>query len=115
MIYNKIDLSVGIEPRIDRDAEDKAWRIWLSAIAASGFDLLQEALRQRFGEQTCDLSTWCLKADEGQIRAYLFENGAIEAEIYANNGDIHLKLRLTPAFVKRLSRRSSIAADRFRD
>ena len=63
-------------------------------------------------EQT-SLYTLVLQAGEGQIRAYLYENGSIEAENYQNNGDIHLKLRLTPALYKRLIRRFDIAADRF--
>ena len=111
LVYNKIDLS-GIEARIDVDEQDKPWRIWLSAMNRSGFDLLHEVLRQRFCEQTA-VYNLVLQANEGQIRAYLFENGSIESEKYQNNGDIHLKLRLTPAFLKRLTRRFDIPADRF--
>ena len=111
LIYNKIDLS-GIQPRIDVDDQQLPWRIWLSAISKAGFDLLFDVLRQRFCEQTA-IFNLVLQAGEGQIRAYLFENGSIESENYADNGDIHLKLRLTPAFLKRLSRRFGISADRF--
>ena len=111
LVYNKIDVS-GIDPRIDVDDQGKAWRIWLSAISGCGFDQLYQVLRQRFCEQT-SLYTLVLQAGEGQIRAYLYENGSIEAENYQNNGDIHLKLRLTPALYKRLIRRFDIAADRF--
>ena len=111
LVYNKIDLS-GIKPRIDLDDQDKPWRIWLSAISHSGFEQLYEVLRQRFCQQTA-LYNLVLQAGDGQIRAYLFENGSIEAEKYQNNGDIHLKLRLTPALLKRLSRRFDLPADRF--
>ncbi len=110
LLYNKIDLS-GIQPRIDVDDQGNAWRIWLSAMSADGFELLHEVLRGRFCERsTC--YNLLLKADEGQIRAYLFENGCIETEKYQDNGDIHLKMRLTPTFLKRLSRRYDISADR---
>jgi GTP-binding protein HflX len=78
----------------------------------SGFDLLHEVLRQRFCEQAA-IYNLVLQANEGQIRAYLFENGAIESEKYQNNGDIHLKLRLTPSFLKRLASRFDMPADRF--
>ena len=111
MVYNKIDLS-GIETRIDLDEQDKPWRIWLSAINRIGFDHLHEVLRQRFCEQTA-VYNLVLQANEGQIRAYLFENGSIETEKYQDNGDIHLKLRLTPALLKRLTRRFEIPTDRF--
>jgi len=111
LIYNKIDIS-GIEPRIDFDDQGRAWRIWLSAISGSGFELLFDVLRQQFCEQS-SLYTLVLQAGEGQIRAYLFENGCIEAENFQNNGDIHLKLRLTPALLKRLGRKFGLAADRF--
>ena len=111
LIYNKIDLQ-DIEPRIDRDDENKAWRVWLSAREAEGFELLLEALRDRFCEQmlSCEL---VLHANEGQIRAFLFDAGAIEAEKYANNGDIHLNLRLPPALLQQLSRRFELAPERF--
>jgi len=111
MLYNKIDLS-GIKMRIDVDDQGVAWRIWLSAMSGDGFEQLHEVLRDRF----CERSTvykLLLKADEGQIRAYLFENGSIESEKYQDNGDIHLKLCLTPALLKRLRRRFDISEDRF--
>ena len=111
LVYNKIDLS-GIEPRIDVDEQGAAWRIWLSALSGRGFDLLRDVLRDRFCEQTA-IYTLELQASEGQIRAYLFENGTIEAEEYQNNGDIDLKLRLTPALLKRTCRRFDISEDRF--
>ena len=111
MVYNKIDLS-GIDARIDVDDQDKPWRVWLSAVTRDGFELLQDVLQQRFCEQT-SVYNLILHADEGQIRAYLFENGSIENEKYQNNGDMHLKLRLTPALLKRLTRKFEIPIDRF--
>ena len=111
LIYNKIDIT-GIQPRVDLDEQQHAWRIWLSAISGDGFELLHEVLRQRFCEQT-SVYNLVLQADEGQIRACLFENGSIENENYENNGDIHLKLRLSPALLKRLCRRFDISEERF--
>lgn len=111
LLYNKIDIS-SIPPRIDVDDQGRAWRIWLSAISAAGFEQLHEVLRQRFCEQT-SIYSLVLQASEGQIRAYLFENGSIESEDYQDNGDIHLKLRLSPAFLKRLCRRFDISRNRF--
>jgi GTP-binding protein HflX len=111
LIYNKIDIT-GFDARIDLDDEDKAWRIWLSAVSRSGFDELLEVLRIRFCEQTTSYRL-ILNASEGQIRAYLYEAGAIESENYENNGDIDLKLSVTPALFKRLLNRFDISSDRF--
>ena len=110
LVYNKIDL-LGLKPRLDRDAEDRAWRIWLSAASGDGFDQLMQSLRERFCAQSA-LFHLCLEASEGQVRAYLFESGAIESEKFETNGDISLKLRLTPALLKRLQRKFGISEDR---
>ena len=111
LIYNKIDIA-GFEPRIDLDDQQQAWRIWLSAITRSGFDELIDVLRKRFCETSARYNL-VLQSNEGQIRAFLFESGAIESENFENNGDNHLKLRLTPSLLNRLQRRFEIAADRF--
>ncbi len=111
LIYNKIDVC-GFEARVDADDQGQTWRIWLAAINKSGFEGLIEVLRNRFCERTA-VYRLVLKASEGQIRAFLFENGSIDAEIFENNGDIDLKLRLTPAFFKRLKRKFKISSDRF--
>ncbi|MDH3386354.1 MAG: GTPase HflX [Gammaproteobacteria bacterium] len=111
MIYNKIDV-LGFAPRTDLDEQNNAWRIWLSARERSGFEALIDTLRSRFCEQTA-VYRLLLKAEEGQIRAYLFESEAIESEKYENNGDIRLKLRLTPALLERLKRKFAISSERF--
>ena len=113
VIYNKIDIS-GFDARIDLDNQEKAWRIWLSAITGEGFDELLEVLRKRFCEQAASYRL-VLNASEGQIRAYLFEAGAIESENYENNGDIHLKLSITPALLNRLESRFDISYNFPRD
>lgn len=110
MIYNKIDLP-GFSPRTDRDEQGSAWRVWVSALDHAGFDLLMEELRTRFCEQTSTYEL-VLNADEGQIRAFLLDEGVIETEDFANNGEMHLKLSLSPALLKRLSRKFDIAPDR---
>ena len=111
LIYNKIDIP-GFDARIDLDEQEKAWRIWLSARTGAGFEELLEVLRKRFCEQAASYRL-VLNAGEGQIRAYLFEAGAIESENYENNGDIHLKLSITPALFNRLESRFDISSDRF--
>ena len=110
MVYNKIDLP-GYKPRIDVDEQGQSWRVWLSAISREGFDQLYEVLRKRFSEQKqyCSLM---LKADEGQIRAFLFNQGAIDSETYQSNGDIDLKLRISPSLLGQLYRRFQLSSER---
>ncbi|MEE8364582.1 MAG: ribosome rescue GTPase HflX [Gammaproteobacteria bacterium] len=110
MVYNKIDLP-GYKPRIDVDEQGQSWRVWLSAISREGFDQLYEVLRTRFSEQKqyCSLM---LKADEGQIRAFLFNQGAIDSETYQSNGDIDLKLRISPSLLGQLYRRFQLSSER---
>jgi len=110
MVYNKIDLA-DFKARIDTDEFGQAWRVWLSAISRQGFDLLYEVLHGRFSEQNryCSL---LLKADEGQIRAFLFDQGAIDSENYRNNGDVDLKLRISPSLLRQLNRRFQFSDER---
>ena len=111
MIYNKIDVD-DYPPRIDTDAQGQQWRIWLSAIKKTGFEEIMQVLQARFCEQTAAYRI-NLRSSEGNIRAYLFDAGAIESEKFENNGDMHLKLRLSSALLKRLSRRFDIDPHRF--
>ncbi len=110
LVYNKIDIA-GFAPRVDCDDDGRPWRVWLSARTGVGIEQLVESLEARFAERSvsCEL---VLGADEGQIRAFLFDEGAIEAEKYGNKGEIYLKLRLTPAILKRMERRFDLSSDR---
>lgn len=111
VIYNKIDLP-DFQPRIDVDEDGSQWRVWLSAQKNIGTDGLIDVLKDRFFSETARY-TLSLCASEGQIRALLYDQGAIEEEVYEDNGDIALKLRLSPTFLKRLSRKYGVAETRF--
>jgi GTP-binding protein HflX len=111
VIYNKIDLP-DFQPRIDVDEEGCQWRVWLSAQKNLGTDGLLNVLKERFFSETTNYAL-SLRANEGKIRAILYEQGAIEEEVYEDNGDIALKLRLSPTHLKRLTRKYGVAEDRF--
>ena len=110
LIYNKIDL-VGYSPRIDIDEPGIPNRVWLSAITKAGFDGLIEVLQARFIEQKFRYQL-ALRADEGEIRAYLHSAGAIEKENFDNNGDIHLNLVLSAALLGKLYRKFQLTDER---
>ena len=75
-------------------------------------DLLINALTDRFAEKRFDCEL-LLDADQGQIRAVLFEEGVIVAEEYLDNGQIRLRLKLSESLQKRLCRRFQLDIDRF--
>ena len=110
LIYNKIDL-VGYPPRIDNDELGIPNRVWLSAIDRAGFDGLIEVLQARYIEQKLHYQL-ALGADEGQIRAYLHSEGAIENESFDNNGDIHLNLFLSATLLEKLYRKFQLTDKR---
>lgn len=111
MIYNKIDLPE-FKARIDEDEDGQPWRVWLSAYTGDGFEELLSILRGRFNEEKvrCQLS---LQAAEGNIRAFLFEEGAIDDEEYEPNGDFILNLTISPSILQRLYRKFELSQDRF--
>ncbi len=110
LVYNKIDID-GYAPRVDCDDDGRPRRVWLSAQTGAGLEQLVASLEARFADQAvaCDL---VLGADEGQIRAFLFEEGAIETEKFGSNGEFYLKLRLTPAILRRMERRFDLSRER---
>ncbi len=110
VIYNKIDLP-GYRARVDYDDEGRASRVWLSAISHQGFDELLEVLQHRFSDKKmrCSLA---LRASEGQVRAFLYTEGAVDSENFENNGDITLNLNLSPALLKKLHRKFQLDNDR---
>jgi GTP-binding protein HflX len=110
VIYNKIDLS-GFKARVDFDDQDRASRVWLSAISHEGFDELLEVLHHRFSDKKmrCSLA---LEASEGQVRAFLYTEGAVDSENFENNGDITLNLNLSPALLKKLHRKYQLDNNR---
>ncbi|GBF28536.1 GTPase HflX [bacterium MnTg03] len=110
LIYNKIDIP-GYQPRIDYDETGIPNRVWLSAISKAGFDELREVLQTRFSDQKLHYQL-ALRADEGRILAYLHAAGAIEDEIYQNNGDISLNLVLSAALLDKLYQKFQLSDKR---
>jgi GTPase len=95
-VYNKIDLLEGVEPKIDRDENNKPIGVWISALQGKGIDLLLSAIAERLGGEIIQC---CVKLPSSQMkrRAELCALKAIVHEQYADNGDFLLELKL-PAF-----------------
>jgi len=84
-VYNKIDLLDDGQPRIERDAQGRPVRVWLSAVDGSGVDLLLQALAERFRQET--VRQWLrLAPREGRLRAKLFRLGGVLKEQINEDG-----------------------------
>ncbi len=110
-IFNKIDLAE-YEPRIDRDENGKAVRLWLSARDQRGFDLFRQVIAEYFASEVFDCEI-LLQANEGLIRSRLFDEKLIQQEKYQDDGSVRLNLRISPVQIKKLSRQLDISTDRF--
>jgi GTPase len=111
-VYNKVDLLEYGQPRIDRDDQGRPQAVWLSARDKTGFDLLKQAIGELLGSQVL-VTDIRLNAAESRLRAILFEQGAIQAESYEENGDICLRIRMQQADFCRSLARVGIPESRF--
>lgn len=91
-VYNKID-QLGVEPRLDSDADGRARRVWLSARDAQGLPLLLQAIAQYLGNDIlhCRLP---LRPDQGGVRAAFYRQGVVLSEQFDERGDCALELRV---------------------
>ncbi|TAL83088.1 MAG: GTPase HflX [Rhodanobacter sp.] len=83
-VMNKVDLA-GVVPRIDRDAEGRPQRVWVSAATGSGIDLLRQALGELLGGER--VHSWLrLPLSAGRLHARLKSVGAIAGETVDEHG-----------------------------
>jgi GTP-binding protein HflX len=80
MVYNKIDALDGPgtpAPRVDRNAEGRIERVWLSAVTGLGIELLREAIAE-YLQQVGVRHRLLLGPRDGALRAWLFRHAAVE-------------------------------------
>ena len=111
-VFNKIDLMPGQTSRIDRDETGMPWRVWLSAKDANGLELINqvigEILTSNLFEQTIELSP-----KDGQLRALLYDQGAILNETIDENGQFVLDVRIEKDDMLKILSRAGIPSERF--
>ncbi len=94
LVFNKIDLMQGQEPRIDRDEDGKPIRVWISALNGEGLDLLQQALAERVSSDMIH-QRLALPPSAGKLHARLFETGSVRRDDVCEQGgwlmDVSLK------------------------
>lgn len=101
LVYNKIDLLDGSLPRRDQTDAGRCERVWVSAAADLGIDLLRDAIGSVLSEERWQGSV-DLPLSAGRLRARLFAAGVVQQETMDDDG-WHLDIdaprnRLSPLF-----------------
>ncbi|MEE4193340.1 MAG: ribosome rescue GTPase HflX [Halieaceae bacterium] len=91
-VFNKLDL-LEQPPRIDRDADGRPTRVWLSAVTGEGCELLFQCLAELLGEDRIEHHL-NLAPDQGRLRALLYSHGAVQAENHSDDGYVQLHVRM---------------------
>lgn len=106
-VYNKLDLLEGVEPQIQRDADGKPQRVWLSARDGRGLPLLKQAIAELLGDDLF-VGTLCLPQRLARLRAQFFALGAVQSEGHAEDGSSLLAVRLPRIELNRLVSREGL-------
>ena len=93
IICNKIDNLDDIEPRIDRDEQGMPIRVWLSAQANIGVELLFSALAERLDIQVVNHHL-NIPPSAGKLRGELYKLNCITNEEYDDQGHCHLEVNM---------------------
>lgn len=99
-VYNKIDL-MGLEPRIDRDDLGRPAAVWLSAQTGQGAALLSKAISELLGTELV-VGKLVLTPRQGSLRSALFAQQAIGEEMYLENGNALLSVRVPKSDLLRI-------------
>jgi GTP-binding protein HflX len=105
-VYNKIDLT-DTEARIDFDEHEVPVRVWVSAQTGAGMQLLQQAL-SKFLLQEKVQGRLVLSPDQGNIRAALYQTGAVNSEETGAAGECLLDILLSKQDFARIQKRFSV-------
>ncbi|CAG7855805.1 GTPase HflX [biofilm metagenome] len=92
-VFNKIDLLPGNRPRIDRDDQGNAQRVWLSAETGQGVELLFTVLTEQFANSKTKKKCY-LRSDQGHIRSKLFTCAKIIDEHIDDSGGSDLIIEI---------------------
>ena len=101
MVYNKIDMLDGQQPRIDRDEEGRPLRVWVSAVTGAGMDLLSQAVAELLIDDMVD-QEFCVPASDSGLRARFYSQGAVVDERFSEQGDYILHIRMPKQDFQRL-------------
>ncbi|MFB4391576.1 MULTISPECIES: ribosome rescue GTPase HflX [unclassified Pseudomonas] len=111
-VYNKLDLLEDVEPQIQRDADGKPQRVWVSARDGRGLELVGQAIAELLGD---DLFVGTLRLEQrfARLRAQFFELGAVQGEEHDEQGSSLLSVRLPRVELNRLVSREGLEPQGF--
>ena len=108
-VFNKIDLS-GDAPRLERNANGRIDRVWVSAQTGAGLDLLAQALTEHF--QGVQVHGWLhVKPVAGKVRSDLYRLGSVLSEQVDEQGNWWLEVRMTRRDIDRLLKNHADACE----
>ncbi|MCG6860623.1 MAG: GTPase HflX [Chromatiaceae bacterium] len=111
-VFNKIDLLSDAVPRLERDAQGKVRRVWISARSGAGIDLLLGALTEHF--QGDRLHRWIfVEPSEGALRAWFFAHAQVLSDRGTSDGGWDMELMIPRIELERLLSRDDSMVDRF--
>ena len=93
IICNKIDNLDDIEPRIDRDEQGVPIRVWLSAQANIGVELLFTALAERLDIQVVNYHL-NIPPSAGRLRGELYKLNCVTSEFFDDKGHCHIDVNM---------------------
>lgn len=101
LVFNKIDL-LELEPRLERDAQGKPSRVFVSAQTGAGMDLLRTAVSELLAGGIVQ-ETVVIEPAQAGLRSQFYERGYIVSEdVDTETGSYHLQLKLPRAELDRL-------------
>ncbi|MGH8379623.1 ribosome rescue GTPase HflX [Pseudomonas sp.] len=111
-VYNKLDLLEGVEPQIQRDADGKPQRVWVSARDGRGLELVGQAIAELLGD---DLFIGTLRLEQrfARLRAQFFALGAVQGEEHDDEGSSLLAVRVSRVEFNRLVSREGLKPAEF--
>ena len=112
LICNKIDKLHECQPRIDRDENGMPIRVWLSAQANIGIELLFEALAERMGRQVVRHSLR-IPPTAGKLLGALYQLNCIANEDYDEHGNCLVDIKLPVREWNRLIKQDKATYERF--
>ncbi|USD65068.1 ribosome rescue GTPase HflX [Vibrio sp. SCSIO 43136] len=105
IVMNKIDNLEGQKPRIEYDDEGVPQRVWVSAMAGEGMELLFEALTKRLASQMVEHKLQIPPQYQGRLRSLFFQMNCIQQEEYDQDGNLLIDIRMQQVDWSRLEKR----------
>lgn len=107
-VWNKIDLMEDITPRIDYGDDGLPKRVWLSSITGEGVEELFTAITEFFRQYK--VSSWLnVDMSAGQVRAKLYEMGAVVEEKLGDEAVWQIKVEMPQAHLDHICTQKGVS------